>query len=67
MTAGYTNWGGHAIHCDPVFVAYTSAHQTGTMGPTTTTPPVDGDGLIVLVGGAVILIVLVVVLLRRRR
>jgi hypothetical protein len=37
MTAGYTNWGGHAIHCDPVFVAYTSAHQTGTMGPTTTT------------------------------
>jgi len=67
MTAGYTNWGGHAVHCDPVFVAYTSAHQTGTMSPTTTTPPDEGDGLIVLVGGAVILIVLVVVLLRRRR
>jgi hypothetical protein len=65
MTAGYTNWGGHAVHCDPVFVAYTSAHQTGTMSPTT--PSDDGDGLIVLVGGAVILIVLVVVLLRRRR
>ncbi len=73
MTAGYTNWGGHAVHCDPVFVAYTSAHQTTPMGPTSTTttidptPPDEGDGLIVLVGGAVILIVLVVVLLRRRR
>ncbi len=73
MTAGYTNWGGHAVHCDPVFVAYTSAHQTGTASSTTTTtttgptPPDEGDGLIVLVGGAVILIVLVVVLLRRRR
>ncbi|TFG11542.1 hypothetical protein EU537_12145, partial [Candidatus Thorarchaeota archaeon] len=41
MTAGYVNWGGHAVHVDPVFVSYTSAQQTlpptGTTTTTTTT------------------------------
>ncbi|MHA1927327.1 MAG: hypothetical protein ACTSV2_01975 [Candidatus Thorarchaeota archaeon] len=40
MTAGYTNWGGHDVVVDPVFVSYTSAQPTGTeTTPTETTPP----------------------------
>ncbi|MGY5875635.1 MAG: hypothetical protein RTU30_07810 [Candidatus Thorarchaeota archaeon] len=41
MTAGYTQWGGHDIICDPVFIAYTSSHNSAggpTVTPTTTTP-----------------------------
>ncbi len=37
MTAGYPEWGGNAIICDPVFVAYTSSHNS-VAGGTTTTP-----------------------------
>ncbi|MFW9768570.1 MAG: hypothetical protein ACFFEM_07085 [Candidatus Thorarchaeota archaeon] len=67
MTAGYKNWGGHDIICDPIFVAYTSAQ-----GPPGTTPttPYSGDGnpmtLYLIVGGVVALVVIVCVLYRRR-
>ncbi|MFW9795588.1 MAG: hypothetical protein ACFFE2_01010 [Candidatus Thorarchaeota archaeon] len=65
MTAGYENWGGHEIICDPVFVAYTSAHQSGT-----TPPPTNGEGnpmtLYLIVGGVVVLVIIVCVLYRRR-
>ncbi|MHA1479957.1 MAG: hypothetical protein ACTSQZ_00835 [Candidatus Thorarchaeota archaeon] len=72
MTAGYTNWGGHEIICDPVFVSYSSAHQTPmstTTAPTTTPtiPPSDGDiGTLVLVGGTIAVVVILCVLARRR-
>jgi len=82
MTAGYANWGGHAIHVDPVFVSYSSAHQTPLSGTTTTTgttpvtttptttpivPPSDGDiGTLVLVGGTIAVVVILCVLARRR-
>ncbi|MFW9907773.1 MAG: hypothetical protein ACFFEF_04300 [Candidatus Thorarchaeota archaeon] len=82
MTAGYVNWGGYAVHVDPVFVSYTSAHQTPT-GPTTPTqtttttptttttlppPPGDGNlGQMVMVAGIVVVLVIVLVLARRRR
>ncbi len=36
MTAGYRNWGGHEIRCDPVFVSYTTAHPAGSTTTTTT-------------------------------
>ncbi len=63
MTAGYKNWGGHDIICDPIFVAYTSAYQSA--GPTT---PGDGNPMILylVVGGVVALVVVVCVLYRRR-
>jgi hypothetical protein len=81
MTAGYVNWGGHAVHVDPVFVSYTSAQQTlpptstttttTTTTTDTTTDTTDRPGgpmdLYVLVGGMVAVIVIILVLLRRRR
>jgi len=78
MTAGYANWGGHEIICDPVFVSYSSAQQTGGGAPTTTTTttappgttttPGTGGGrtLYLLVGGVVAIFVIVLVLYRRR-
>ncbi|MCK5239240.1 MAG: hypothetical protein KAR33_06820, partial [Candidatus Thorarchaeota archaeon] len=82
MTAGYTNWGGQKIIVDPVFVSYTSAHQTPsgtttttttgtttTTSPTTTIPPGGGDdlGLMVMVGGIIFVAVIACVMARRRR
>ncbi|MFW9847632.1 MAG: hypothetical protein ACFFF4_00730 [Candidatus Thorarchaeota archaeon] len=83
MTAGYINWGGYAIHVDPVFVSYSSAAQTpsGTTTTTTTTTgtttgttsgptgPSGGDdlGTMVMVAGIVIVVVIACVLIRRRR
>ena len=65
MTAGYENWGGEEIICDPVFVAYTSALNAGTTGTYT-----GGEGdpaiLYVIVGGVVSLVVIVCVMYRRR-
>ncbi|MFO7836540.1 MAG: hypothetical protein R6V83_07795 [Candidatus Thorarchaeota archaeon] len=76
MTAGYANWGGHEVICDPVFVSYSNAQQTGggpsqttTTPTTTTTPGTNGEGqgmLYVLVGGVVVVFVIVLVLFRRR-
>ncbi|TFH11286.1 MAG: hypothetical protein E4H14_01035 [Candidatus Thorarchaeota archaeon] len=67
MTAGYENWGGEDIICDPVFVAYTSAFQSASTGTTTYT---GGEGdpavLYLIVGGVVALIVIVCVMYRRR-
>jgi hypothetical protein len=66
MTSGYEHWGGHEIICDPVFVAYTSAHQSsGTTPPYT---PGEGNPMILYlaVGGVVALVVIVCVLYRRR-
>ncbi|TFG04232.1 hypothetical protein EU538_12585 [Candidatus Thorarchaeota archaeon] len=82
MTAGYDHWGGHEIICDPVFVSYTSAHQT-PMGPTTsttsttsttttttttTTTPHTGipTDLYIMIGGIVVVLVVLVALVRRR-
>jgi hypothetical protein len=66
MTSGYKNWSGEEIICDPVFVAYTSALQTGS----TTTPTTNGGGnpamLYIIVGGVVALVVIVCVMYRRR-
>jgi len=65
MTAGYENWGGEDIICDPVFVAYTSSLQAGTTGTYT-----GGEGnpaiLYLIVGGVVALVVIVCVMYRRR-
>jgi hypothetical protein len=76
MTAGYTEWDGHDIICDPVFVSYSSAfqtQQTTTTGTTTTTTGTTtgtrtgGElALYVMVGGAVAMVVLVCVMMRRR-
>ncbi|MGY5879908.1 MAG: hypothetical protein RTV31_06635 [Candidatus Thorarchaeota archaeon] len=67
MTAGYANWGGEDIICDPVFVAYTSAFQAASTGTTTYT---GGEGdpaiLYLIVGGVVALIVIVCVMYRRK-
>lgn len=69
MTAGYKNWGGHDIICDPVFVAYTSSLQTGST-TSTTTYTTNGEGnpatLYLIVGGVVALVVVICVLYRRR-
>ncbi|MFW9959811.1 MAG: hypothetical protein ACFFDV_02275 [Candidatus Thorarchaeota archaeon] len=65
MTAGYKYWDGEDIICDPVFVAYTSALQTGI----TTTPPNGGGNpatLYLIVGGVVALVIIVCVMYRRR-
>ncbi len=64
MTAGYKNWEGEDIICDPVFVAYTSALQTGV----TTIPHGDGNPamLYLIVGGVVALVIIVCVMYRRR-
>jgi hypothetical protein len=83
MTAGYVNWGGDAIHCDPVFVGYVSAQNTGagvttpttttttttpgTTTSTTTTTPTDGEGIGGLILVAGIVIVVVVVCVLIRR
>lgn len=83
MTAGYVNWGGEDIICDPVFVSYSSSQYSGsstttststtTTSPpsttTTTTPPGGriNGGLYLLVGGAVFVLVIVMVLSRRKR
>jgi len=66
MTAGYENWGGHEILCDPVFVAYTSSYQGS--GTTTPYPPEDVNPLTLylIVGGVVALVVVVCMLYRRR-
>ncbi len=63
MTAGYENWGGQDIICDPVFVAYTSASQSGG-----TTFAGEGNPamLYIAVGGFVALVVTVCALYRRR-
>jgi hypothetical protein len=64
MTSGYEHWGGHEIICDPVFVAYTSAHQS-----TSTLPPpgdIDPLTLYLIVGGVVALVVVVCMFYRRR-
>jgi len=65
MTAGYENWSGEEIICDPVFVAYTSAHQTSDA-----TTYTGGEGnpltLYLMVGGAVALVVIVCVMYRRK-
>ncbi len=69
MTAGYENWGGEDIICDPVFVAYTSSFQAASSGTTTTTIPTgEGDPavLYLIVGGFVALVVIVCVMYRRR-
>jgi hypothetical protein len=78
MTAGYENWEGEEIRCDPVFVSYSSAFlslqsndtTTTTTGPTTpppTPPPSGGPStLYFMVGAMVALVVLVLVLARRR-
>ena len=67
MTAGYENWGGEDIICDPVFVAYTSAFQAAATGTGTYTP---GEGnpltLYLIVGGVVALVVIVCVMYRRK-
>jgi hypothetical protein len=83
MTAGYTHWDGQEIICDPVFVAYTSSHNTGsgattpiTTGPSTTetptttpsTTPGEGNlGIYILVGGIVVVTVIVCVAVRRKQ
>ncbi len=64
MTAGYTNWGGEDIICDPVFVSYTSAQYTPTEEPFTTT---NIRSMYLIVGGAVALLVIVLVFARRRK
>ncbi|MGY5871818.1 MAG: hypothetical protein RTV72_06225 [Candidatus Thorarchaeota archaeon] len=66
MTAGYEQWGGEDIICDPVFVAYTSAFQGASTGTTTYTG--EGDPLILylIVGGVVALTVIVCVMYRRK-
>jgi hypothetical protein len=68
MTSGYEHWGGHEIICDPIFVAYTSAHQTSGTTPTTPYTPSDGNPMMLyaIVGGVVALVVIVCVLYRRR-
>ena len=76
MTAGYTEWDGYEIVCDPVFVSYSSAFMTQQTTTTTTTTTTTGtttgtrDGgeiaLYVMVGGAVAMVVLVCVMMRRR-
>lgn len=73
MTAGYTEWGGHEILCDPVFVSYSSAFEgSGTTTPTattTTSTTTTGNGelaLYLMIGGGVVIVVLVLVLIRRR-
>ncbi|OLS29572.1 MAG: hypothetical protein ThorAB25_15710, partial [Candidatus Thorarchaeota archaeon AB_25] len=64
MTSGYEHWGGHEIICDPVFVAYTSAHQsTGTLPPPGDIDPLT---LYLIVGGTVALVVVVCMFYRRR-
>lgn len=64
MTAGYENWGGHGIICDPIFVAYTSASSPGTTGTFT---GVGNEAILYLaVGGFVALVVTVCVIYRRR-
>lgn len=67
MTAGYENWGGEDIICDPVFVAYTSAFQAASTNTGTYT---GGEGnpivLYLIVGGVVALVVIVCVMYRRR-
>ncbi|MHA1134970.1 MAG: hypothetical protein ACTSSE_00625 [Candidatus Thorarchaeota archaeon] len=67
MTAGYKNWGGEDIICDPVFVAYTSAFQAASTGTGTYTPG-EGDPAILylIVGGVVALVVIVCVMYRRK-
>jgi hypothetical protein len=76
MTAGYENWEGDEIRCDPVFVSYSSAFlsqqgdgTTTTTNPTTTPPPPPPSGIsaiYIMVGGMVALVVLILVLARRR-
>lgn len=74
MTAGYANWGGHDIVCDPVFVSYTSARPgpsttTTTTSTTTSTNPLptgNETALYVIVAGVIAAVVIVVVLVRRR-
>ncbi|MHA2021415.1 MAG: hypothetical protein ACW96N_06850, partial [Candidatus Thorarchaeota archaeon] len=77
MTAGYENWEGEEIRCDPVFVSYSSAFMslqsndttTTTTGPTTppSPPPSGGPSAIYfMVGAMVVLVVLVLVMARRR-
>ncbi len=70
MTAGYEYWGGQEIRVDPVFVSYTSAHQSGPLiSPTDSTIPNGGgdSGLMVLVAATVIIVVIACVVIRRRR
>ncbi len=74
MTAGYKNWGGHDIICDPVFVSYVSAMHshtttTTTTGTTTTTSIEAGGGLMeyLIIGGTIAVIVVMICFLRRRQ
>jgi hypothetical protein len=67
MTAGYANWGGNDIICDPVFVAYTSAFQAASTGTGTYTPSEGNPAtLYLIVGGVVALVVIVCVMYRRK-
>jgi len=79
MTAGYKNWGGYEVRCDPVFISYTTAHPVGsttttattTVSETTTTSttlPTTLNEFVfyVVVAGAIAAMVIVVVLLRKR-
>ena len=68
MTAGYTQWGGQEIICDPVFVSYTSAHQTPMSIPPTTPIPTGGNlRALVLLGGGLAVVVVILAMIRRRR
>ena len=62
MTTAFTNWGGHSIDSDPVFVAYTSALGSGGQRP-----GLGETALLLLVGGVVVVAIVVLVLVRRRR
>jgi hypothetical protein len=81
MTAGYSNWGGHDIICDPVFVSYTTAHPVGsttttttsttttTTSTTTSTNPqtIFNEATLYIVVAAVIAFVVILMVVVRRR
>ncbi|MHA1638388.1 MAG: hypothetical protein ACTSUB_10285, partial [Candidatus Thorarchaeota archaeon] len=65
MTSGYTEWSGHEIICDPVFVSYTSAQNT-PMSTGLPAPP-SNVGILILIVGVVSVSVIILVLVRRRK
>ena len=62
MTTAFTNWGGHSIDSDPVFVGYASALGSGSQSPAS-----GGTSLLLLVSGVILVAIVVLVLVRRRR